>query len=122
MSHHKQPERRTFLQDRLEILIKRQRSGKASFNELTELDYIVNSDPEIRKRIIMENMLMDDTTDFTEPTEPLEKEEFVVSPVHEKSTNWLQRIKAILSNIFNLQFSILKSDGLSTATKQIVLL
>jgi hypothetical protein len=112
MSHHKQPERRTFLQDRLEILIKRQRSGTASFNELTELDYIVNSDPEIRKKIIMENMLMDDIIDFTEPSDPLEKEE-IVPPPHQKHTSLLQRVKAILANLFNFKFSILKSDGLS---------
>ena len=45
MSSKKQPERRTFLQDRFDILIKRQKSGKATFSELTELDEIVNGDP-----------------------------------------------------------------------------
>ncbi|WP_259068321.1 hypothetical protein HDF24_08910 [Mucilaginibacter sp. X4EP1] len=121
MSHRKQPERRTFLQDRLEILIKRQKSGKASFNELTELDYIVNSDPEIRKQIIMENMLMDDMTDFTEPPEQLQKEE-ILQPLPEQSTNLLKRIKSLLSNIFNLLLSALKNDNLSASAKQIVLL
>ena len=121
MSHRKQPERRTFLQDRLEILIKRQKSGKASFNELTELDYIVNSDPEIRKRIIMDNMLMDDMTDFTEPPESLEKEE-AVQLLPEKPINLLNRIKSLLSNIFNLLLSLLKNDALSASGKQIVLL
>ena len=121
MSHHKQPERRTFLQDRLEILIKRQKSGKASFNELTELDYIVNSDPEIRKRIIIENMLMDDMTDFTEPPQPPEKEE-AFQPLHEKPVSLLKRIKSLLSNIFNLLLAALKNDNLSTSPKQIILL
>jgi hypothetical protein len=121
MSHHKQPERRTFLQDRLEILIKRQKSGKASFNELTELDYIVNSDPEIRKRIIMENMLMDDMTDFTEPPEPLEKEQ-IVQPLPAKPANLLEWIKSLLSNIFSLLLSLLKNDSLPTSPNQIVLL
>ena len=63
MSHRKPPERRTFLQDRLEILIKRQKTGKATFNELTELDAIVNRDPEItRKGSLWESMLMEDLT------------------------------------------------------------
>jgi hypothetical protein len=54
MKHQKQLERRTFLQDRFDILIKRQRSGKATFNELTELDDIVNRDPAIRESILVE--------------------------------------------------------------------
>ena len=54
MAHRKQPERRTFLQDRFEILIRRQESGKATFNELTELDEIVNRDPALRERVIRE--------------------------------------------------------------------
>ncbi|TWI99974.1 hypothetical protein JN11_02390 [Mucilaginibacter frigoritolerans] len=119
MSHRKPPERRTFLQDRLEILIKRQKSGKATFNELTELDYIVNSDPEIRKRIIMENMLMDDPGDLSGPSDYTEQEEIALNkPV--KHTSWFNQIKSWLSDIFNLQYS--GSKNLSANTRQIVLL
>src|ERR1700744_5279786 len=120
MSRRKPPERRTFLQDRLEILIKRQKSGKATFNELTELDYIVNSDPEIRKRIIMENMLMDDPGDFTEPSDYTEQEEISVKPI--KYTNWFGQIKSWLADLFDLQFSGSKTNSLSANTRQIILL
>jgi len=51
----KKLERRTFSQDRYYILIKRQRAGKATFNELTELDEIVNRVPDIREKVIIEN-------------------------------------------------------------------
>ena len=75
MNNGKQPERRTFLQDRLDILIKRQKTGKATFDELTELDSIVNSDPEIRKRIIFENLLIEKMMDFNDPSNNLQKED-----------------------------------------------
>jgi len=55
MSQHKPLIRRTFSQERYEILIKRQREGKATFNELTELDEIVNRDPTIREIVLIEN-------------------------------------------------------------------
>lgn len=48
-------ERRTFSQDRYYILIKRQKAGKATFNELIELDEIVNRVPDIREKVIIEN-------------------------------------------------------------------
>ena len=54
MKHHKHPEQRTFLQDRFEILIKKQRKGTATFLELTELDDIVNRYAVIRDTILDE--------------------------------------------------------------------
>ena len=103
MSQRKPLIRRTFLQERLEILIKRQRNGTATFNELTELDDIVNADPEIRKRIIMESMFMDDT-DFNEPTNIPGKEN---SPILEdaKRQSFLSRLKALINRIFTLRIS-----------------
>jgi hypothetical protein len=99
MSHHKQPERRTFLQDRFDILLKRQKSGQASFNELTELDEIVNADPVLREKIIRENLLMEDGGDFNEQSNNLEKEEnLVVQKVQHRSI--LKRIQSFLSRIF----------------------
>jgi hypothetical protein len=62
MSKQYQPERRTFLQDRFEILIKRQKNGTATFNELTELDEIVNRDPELREKVFREDILMEKPT------------------------------------------------------------
>jgi len=55
MSQHRPLIRRTFSQERYEILIKRQREGRATFNELTELDEIVNRDPTIREIVLIEN-------------------------------------------------------------------
>lgn len=53
--------RRTFLQERFMILIERQQAGEATFEELTELDELVNRDPKLRG-IILEEM--------AEPTPP----------------------------------------------------
>ena len=69
MKHHKQLERRTFSQDRFDILIKRQRSGKATFNELTELDEIVNRDPAIRESILVEMQEIDTPPEDQPPVE-----------------------------------------------------
>lgn len=69
MKHHKQLERRTFSQDRFDILIKRQRSGKATFNELTELDDIVNRDPAIRESILVEMQELDTPPEDQPPVE-----------------------------------------------------
>ncbi len=71
MKHHKQLERRTFLQDRFDILIKRQRSGTATFNELTELDDIVNRDPAIRESILVEMQEGEHPTDNELPIETM---------------------------------------------------
>lgn len=54
MKHDKNLEQRTFLQDRFEILIKKQRKGTATFLELTELDDIVNRYAVIRDTILDE--------------------------------------------------------------------
>jgi hypothetical protein len=56
----KKLERRTFSQDRYYILIKRQKAGKATFSELTELDEIVNRVPDIREQVIIENFYTED--------------------------------------------------------------
>jgi hypothetical protein len=50
--------RRTFSQERFEILIKKQKNGHATFRDLIELDEIVNRDPGIRRYVLedMENM------------------------------------------------------------------
>jgi hypothetical protein len=69
MKHHKQLERRTFLQDRFDILIKRQKNGTATFNELTELDDIVNRDPAIRESILVEMQEIDTPPDSHLPIE-----------------------------------------------------
>jgi hypothetical protein len=104
MNNSKQPERRTFLQDRLDILIKRQKTGKATFDELTELDRIVNSDPEIRKRIIFENLLIEKMMDFNDPSNNLQKED-KINLQKAPHQSLLNRVKSIISRIFFLQIT-----------------
>jgi hypothetical protein len=72
----KKLERRTFSQDRYYILIKRQKAGKATFNELIELDEIVNRVPDIREKVIIENFYPDDDNERdTTPDSPAIKPE-----------------------------------------------
>src|ERR1700744_2015860 len=56
--------RRTMSQERFEVLIKKQKSGEATFRDLTELDEIVNRVPDIRLTILeeMEGKMPDDDT------------------------------------------------------------
>ncbi|PWK80103.1 hypothetical protein LX99_00567 [Mucilaginibacter oryzae] len=93
MKHGKQPERRTFNQDRFEILIKRQRTGKATFNELTELDEIVNRDPAIRE-IVLEEM---QETNIPKPPQAND------IPAMQKPAkqNILEKIKTLMSRLFS---------------------
>jgi len=114
MSKHDKPERRTFLQDRFEILIKRQKTGEATFNELTELDQIVNSDPEIRDRIIRESMLIEVPDAFNDPPNQAELPDKPSSkPL--KRNNLLNWIKSLIKLIFTSQISILKAANLVIA-------
>jgi len=55
MKHQKPLIRRTFLQERFEVLIKKQLYGEATFAELTELDELINRDPKL-KHIVLEEM------------------------------------------------------------------
>ena len=95
MKHGKQLERRTFNQDRFEILITRQKTGKATFNELTELDEIVNRDPDIRE-IVLEEMQDGGTTEFpdNDQIEALQK------PTRQSI---LEKIKAFINRLFSAQ-------------------
>lgn len=66
----KKLERRTFSQDRYYILIKRQKAGKATFNELIELDEIVNRVPDIREKVIIENFYPEEESEQGTPGNP----------------------------------------------------
>ncbi|MFS2186629.1 hypothetical protein ACCC92_08120 [Mucilaginibacter sp. Mucisp84] len=102
MRHGKQLERRTFNQDRFEILIKRQKNGIATFNELTELDEIVNRDPEIRE-IVLEEMQDADT-----PNPPDDDQiQRVEKPVRK---SFIEKIKAFINRLFSVE-----SDDLNPA-------
>jgi hypothetical protein len=112
MNNHKKPERRTFLQDRFDILIKRQKTGEATFNELTELDDIVNRDPEIREKVIRENLLMENADEFDEPSNDADAMNDL-PVVQLKRKGFFTRLKAFLARIFFRQISGVK-DRIST--------
>jgi len=95
MKYGKQLERRTFNQDRFEILIKRQKNGTATFNELSELDEIVNRDPEIRE-IVLEEM-----QDADNPKPPDKDQIQTIEKPARK--NFLEKIKAFINRLFTVE-------------------
>jgi hypothetical protein len=103
MSKPYQPERRTFLQDRFEILIKRQKNGTASFNELTELDEIVNRDPELREKVFREDILMEPPVDLNDPNTLNEN---LAEPVVRR--NFLSLLRDALLKLFDMQYKVIK--------------
>ena len=110
MSHRKPLERRTFSQDRYEILIKRQKSGKATFKELTELDEIVNRDSSIREKVLIENLFISDNNDQDEQLNKAEGS--IIKPV--KYQNLLSRLKSVIERIF---FTFLVKSGMLEIVK-----
>ncbi len=117
MSHQKQPERRTFLQERLEILIKKQEEGTATFNELTELDEMVNGDPILREKIIMESLFPEEMKKYDDFQNP-EQSDNIVKQVTRRSL--LTRLKSFIDRIFTSHISALKTKILVGRTGQIV--
>jgi hypothetical protein len=85
--------RRTFLQERFDILIKKQRNGHATFNDLTELDDIVNRDPAIRESILEEMHCIDKT-----PQDPDQPEIINIKSV--KQLSLLEQLKAFINKLF----------------------
>jgi hypothetical protein len=121
MGHRKQPERRTFLQDRFDILIKRQKTGKATFSELTELDDIVNRDPELREKVIRESMLMEGIDDNAGPAGNAENLD--TPPLTSlKKQSMIARLMALLGRIFITKTPMLKIRILISYTNQPILL
>jgi hypothetical protein len=107
MNNRKQPERRTFLQDRFEILIKRQKTGAATFSELTELDEIVNRDPEIREKVIRETLLMEEADKFSDPSNSSGTGDELY-PRYIKQQSLPARIKTFFARIFISKISTVK--------------
>jgi hypothetical protein len=103
MKNRKQLERRTFLQDRYDILIKKLNEGEASFAELTELDDIVNRSAYIRNQVLSQMQGIDDSSDDKTTKElPVE---FVTPP-----ENLMEKVKQFLGNIFTLKFTNRRSS------------
>jgi hypothetical protein len=110
MTHHrKQLERRTYSQDRYYILIKRQKAGKATFKELTELDEIVNRVPDIRDIVIRESFGEgeEDTTPDTPGNSDMVYQKYPAAP-----TFW-SRLKDLITRVFTSHTSALEEDLLS---------
>ena len=107
----KKLERRTFSQDRYYILIKRQKEGTATFNELTELDEIVNRVPNIRDLVIRENFVEDDNETDTPTNDPLNKTPITTQPIPHQ--NLWARIKNWISRDFHEQISTTKEKSLA---------
>jgi hypothetical protein len=107
MSLQRKPlERRTYSQDRYYALIKRQKAGKATFKELTELDEIVNRVPDIREQVIRESFMIDNPGDMDDPGK---EDNAQLQKVHHLSV-W-NRIKTFISRAFTTQFSAQKMDN-----------
>jgi hypothetical protein len=116
MNHRKQPVRRTYLEDRFEILIKRQKTGVATFSELTELDEMVNRYPEIRNRIIREDMLFEGMDEFNGPSNDPAIENIPSIP-QIQNRSLLSRLKSLLARIFTSHFSTVKTGNIIIGTK-----
>jgi len=108
MKHGKQLERRTFNQDRFEILIKRQKNGTATFNELSELDEIVNRDPDIREIVLEE---MQDADNPKPPDSDLIQA--IEKPVRKKS--FIEKIKAFINRLFTAE-SVSMNPSIAAST------
>jgi len=98
MTLHKKLKRRTFLQDRFEILIKKQQTGQATFNELTELDEIVNRDAFIREQILEEMQ------GFNGPAEGPQGEDTMLK-VKKEPDSLITTIKSFFGRLFTIKSS-----------------
>ncbi|WP_374950363.1 hypothetical protein [Mucilaginibacter sp.] len=93
--------RLTFSQERYNILIRKQRNGNASFNDLIELDEIVNRDPAIRESILEEMQEIDN------PTQGRDKPDIII-PEQFRPVNLLQQIRAFINKLFMIATHLLK--------------
>ncbi len=100
--------RRTFLQERYEILIERQRDGRATFNELTELDDIVNRDPTIREQVLIENLFINARNDQDDD----KPKNDIIKPVQHHSL--LSKLKSLIERVF---FTLMIKSGIMVVVK-----
>jgi len=98
MKHRKKIERRTFIEDRFEILIKKQKNGQATFNELTELDEIVNQNAAIREKILEE------IQGFNSPPDKETGGEILSAPT-KNSYSLFNQVKSFIGRLFSLKLS-----------------
>ncbi len=113
MSHlRKKLERRTYSQDRYYILIKRQKAGKATFKELTELDEIVNRVPDIRDIVIRESFMTEEDDINTSQNDPGNSDS--LSAQSARPRNFWNRLRSFITRAFTSQISAAKAGGLAT--------
>ncbi|MGZ3835878.1 MAG: hypothetical protein ACXVB0_20350 [Mucilaginibacter sp.] len=108
----KKLERRTYSQDRYYILIKRQKSGKATFNELTELDEIVNRVPDIREKVIRESFMIDDVQDADTPPNDTENNSSLLQQSRKHPTFW-HRIRSFITRVFSSHIIGIKAGDMA---------
>lgn len=109
MALHRKPlERRTYSQDRYYALIKKQKSGKATFKELTELDEIVNRVPDIREQVIRESFMADETQDTDQPMGPPPNINNIYTRRAHRHGLW-SRIKTWIDRVFATQIFVGKN-------------
>jgi len=82
--------RRTLSQERFEVLIKKQKEGRATFRDLTELDEIVNRVPDIRLTILEEMEGKTPTGDGSPEELPLQ---------HPPQPNFFERMKLFFDRL-----------------------
>jgi hypothetical protein len=113
MSHlRKKLERRTYSQDRYYILIKRQKAGKATFKELTELDEIVNRVPDIRDIVIRESFMAEEDDINLSQNDSGNSDSLSAKSAHPR--NFWNRIRSFIIRAFTSQISDAKAGGLAT--------
>ncbi|MGZ3767652.1 MAG: hypothetical protein ACXVA2_23510 [Mucilaginibacter sp.] len=108
----KKLERRTYSQDRYYILIKRQKSGKATFNELTELDEIVNRVPDIREKVIRESFMIEDVQDTDMPPNDTENSSSLLQQSRNHPTFW-HRIRSFITRAFSSHITVIKAGDMA---------
>ena|ERR1700744_84785 len=84
--------RRTMSQERFEVLIKKQKSGEATFRDLTELDEIVNRVPDIRLTILEE--MEGKTPGGDTPEEP-------TLPHHNIQPTFIEKVKLFFDHLLH---------------------
>ena len=94
----KKLERRTYSQDRYYTLIKRQKAGQATFNDLVELDEIVNRVPDIREIVIREQFGIDNDETGEQPNNPGDENSQPVRPPLRQ--NLWSRLTSFLKQLF----------------------
>jgi hypothetical protein len=89
--------RRTFLQERFEVLIKKQLTGDATFKDLIELDEIINRDPKLRE-IILEEM-----NEAKHPPQNHGPQDIIENTPAAKPQSIIERIKSFFSRLFTIK-------------------